>query len=151
MGIQMASEFNRFRGSSKYYLVLHFLNMTIYNFGVVLQMFKTEHGIKKMGNIPAFLACFMKVCEREMLFTFLMHFICILTVSFHIFGALISTITAGLPYALVLTYMMPDGDSRKNRLLIFEGINVAIVFCNFMMLFASDMYFDIAEDLEEWN
>ena len=104
-----------------------------------------------MGNIPASLACFMKVCEREMLFTFLMHFLCILTVSFHIFGALISTITAVLPYVLVYAYMMPDGEARNKRLLIFKVINVAIVFCNFMMLFASDMYFDIAEDLEEWN
>ena len=46
----------------------------------------------------------MKVCETELMFTFLMHFLCILTISFGVFSAIVGTFTILLPWIMAYVY-----------------------------------------------
>ena len=76
--------------------------------------------------------------------------------SFHVWAALVSVVVFLLPYMLVYAYSMPEETEEMSRRkftfqLIFKVLNVLCTFNAFMMLFASDMYFDVSEDIAEYQ
>ena len=102
------------------------------------------------------MASFVRVFQTEMLFTTMIQFLCILTVSFHVWAAIVSVVIFLLPYMLVYAYSMPEATEEQQRKkftfqLAFKILNVLCTFNAFMMLFASDMYFDVSEDIVEYQ
>ena len=101
----------------------------------------------------------MKVCETEMLFTFLIHFLSIYTCSFNPYAALFGVITIVLPHAMTFAYRLPtkdesgedDNPKRKWAILGCKVANVGLVLNMFFLMFGSKFYFDIASDLEKYT
>ena len=107
-------------------------------------------------SIAGTLACFMRVLETELLFTILLHFLCILTCSFDAYACVIGVITTFLPYIFTVAYTMnEETDEAANKkwkvVLACKCMNVFVTFNNFMLIFGSNHYFDIKEDLDQYN
>ena len=159
------TEFTRLRGSSKFFLGLHAFNMLAYQAGHIIQVIVSKDDSKPV-HIPAVLATFMKVCETEMLFTFLIHFFSIYACSFNPYAAIFGLVTILLPWAMVYAYHLPetaaDGEEisqadlnqlktkKKWAKTICKVVNVGLVLNMFFLIFGSEFYFDIAKDLEKY-
>ena len=104
----------RFRGSSKWFLGLHTANMFVYQLGHIMQVIESPDSSKPV-NVGNFLACFMKVCETELMFTFMMHFLCILTISFGVFAALVGSFTIALPWLMAYVYSQDNGSENEEE------------------------------------
>ena len=120
--------------------------------------------IQSMANINSYLACFIRVVETEMSFTFLIWFICVQSVSFHVFSAIAGLFVFLLPFYLTYCYSLDENDpdqdqavqetrSNKRDLMLFFGkiANVGLTGLGFFSLFISNFYFDIAEDIKAYK
>ena len=109
-------------------------------------------------SVGGTLACFMRVLETELRFTILLHFLCILTCSFDAWACVVGMMTIFLPYLFTFAYTMnEEGDENKRYslkwkvVLAFKCMNVFVTFNNFMLIFGSDHYFDIKEDIDQYG
>ena len=89
----------------------------------------------------------------------MLHFLCILTISFGVFSAIVGTFTVALPWMMAYVYSKDNSGEneeelpgpKRKQVLMMKILNVADVFLMFMLLFGSDFYFDIAQDLDNYT
>ena len=154
------SEFNRFRGSSKTFLICCMPVIILYFLGVIWKMIKTDSGTKKIANISDHLLVFIRVIEYELSFTYLMYFVCIELTAFHEISFICSLCLVVLTFLICGISMLPEkvmkegelveNEKRKYFLLVCKIANVTLCVMAFIMIFLSDMSLDIAEDIEDY-
>ena len=140
------SEFLRFRGSSKFFLILMLPVIALYLIGHIWRMIWSDCEAKSGANISAMLQCFLKVIEIDMAYTFLIYFICIECTAFHEFASICSTIVVALSFIFTFVHSIQGNTEDKKRrkhwmLLACKLANVTLTILGFFQLFIADMYF----------
>ena len=102
------SEFLRFRGSSKFFLIIFMPIIFLYFLGHIIKMIMTDSETKKIANVHDKLLAFMRIIEIDLSFTFLIYFICIEMTAFHEFTAICSIALVCLTFLLCLAHMLPE-------------------------------------------
>jgi hypothetical protein len=151
------SEFRRYRGSSKAFLILCMPVVILFLVGHIIKMTMTDGGTVRMANISDKLALFLQVVEKELSFTYLMYFIAIELCSFHEFTTVCSACLIALTFLLCFAYALPDSLHTRNGIinnvkkrkimLALKTANVCLTVFAFLVIFASDMHLDIATDI----
>jgi hypothetical protein len=150
----MATEFERYRGWSKTFMIIMIPVLFLYFLGHAIKLIKTESETKPGPNMNERLLAFMKVIEIDMAYPLLIYFIMIEMTAFHEFAFFTSLVLVANCFLLPLFTMLPNNeegkrpDMKKFIILILKMVNVALVVLGFVQIFISDHSFDIKDDLE---
>lgn len=151
----MATEFERYRGWSKTFMIFMIPILFMYFLGHAFRLVKTESETKPGPNMNDKLLSFLKVIEIDMAYPLLMYFIMIEMTAFHEFAFFTSMVLVANTFILSVMTMLPNDPVTKKRttlkrfwIIICKLTNVVLVVLAFIQIFISDHSFDIKDDLE---
>ena len=106
-----------------------------------------------MANIHGYFLCFLRTVEIDMSFPFLIYFIAIEMVAMKVFLSLCAFGLVLNTFILTGGHIMPERtESEKNKkkfvLCLGKLINIGLTIMAFICIFASDLSFDIATDID---
>eukprot|EP00347_Sterkiella_histriomuscorum_P003498 403364069 len=131
------SEFDRFRGSSKAFLVCMLFLQMFYAAIMIIRMLKTKGDLSKTPVMPPILEAYKRIFETDMLYSFLVYFMAISLGTMYEFLFIFGFVLIGFSFLLTIAHIK---NNRKLRIVGKIG-NVALTIIAFINIFANDMYF----------
>ncbi|CDW79325.1 UNKNOWN [Stylonychia lemnae] len=131
------SEFDRFRGSSKAFIVFMLFIFLLYAAIIMIRMIKVKGDKNKIPVMPAFFEAYKRVFEVDMMYSFLVYFMAISLGTMYEFLCIFGIVLIGISVLLTIAHLK---DHRKLKL-IAKIANFSLTVIGFLNIFINDMYF----------